>query len=111
MVITWTELQEFSMTKGMLMNISIIELLFEEFNCCMCVIPEYVGGSECKSRALLVVVIGRGAVLGIGKGAALISHFLRKQQFLIVILSDPSTVIRYWQSGRTVMIFPVVFPR
>ena len=34
--------------------------------------------------------------------------FLRKWRFLSVILPDPSTLIRYWQFGRTVMIFPVV---
>ena len=51
-------------------------------------------GLECKSGALLVEVIGTGVALGIGVDAALISHFLRKLQFLSVILSDPSTLIQ-----------------
>ena len=70
---------------------------------------EDVGGLRCKSQALLVKVIGTGVALGIGVGAALISHFLKKQRFLSVILPDPTTLIQYWQSGRTMTIFPVVF--
>ena len=41
-------------------------------------LPEGVRGSECKSGALIVEVIGAGVALGIGVGAALTSHFLRK---------------------------------
>ena len=50
-----------------------------------------------------------GVALGIGSGAALNLHFLRKQRLLSVILPDPSTLIRYWRFGRAVMTFPVVF--
>ena len=38
-----------------------------------------------------------------------ILHFLRKRRFLSVTLPDPSTLILYWCSGRTEIIFPVVF--
>ena len=44
-----------------------------------------------------------------GRCVALISHFLRKWWFLNVALPDPSTLVWYWWSGGTVMIFPVVF--
>ena len=40
-------------------------------------------------------VIGPSAALGTGVGVGLSLHFLRKQQFLSVILPDPSTLIRY----------------
>ena len=52
-------------------------------------LPENVGESGCKSRALFMEFIGMGVALGIGVAAALISHFLRKQQFLSVTLPDP----------------------
>ena len=68
----------------------------------MCVsLPEDVGGLGCRSRTLLVGVIGPGVPLSIGVGAALISYFLSKRYFLSVILPDPSTVecnnIQQWQ--------------
>ena len=56
-------------------------------------------------------IIGAGIALSIGVGAALNSHFLRKRWFRSVILPDPSTLIQCWQSGWTVMIFPIVFHR
>ena len=62
-----------------------------------------------RSIAYLMEVTGTGVALDNGVGAALISHFLSKLQFLNLILPDPSTLIQYCQSGRTVMIFPVVF--
>ena len=68
-----------------------------------------VGGSESKSGALIVEVISSGVAFGISVCVALNSHFLRKPWFLSVILSDPLTLIQYWQSDRTVMIFLVVF--
>ena len=74
-------------------------------------LPRDVGGLEFKSWALLVEVIGTSVTLGIGVGVSLILHFLKKWPFLNVILPDPSTLIWYWWSGRTVMIFPVVFHR
>ena len=55
-----------------------------------------VGGYGCKSEVLLDGVIGPGVELDIGVGAGLSLHFLRKRQFLSVILPDPSTLIRYW---------------
>ena len=56
---------------------------------------EDVGGSGCKSGALLVEVIDTDVALGIGVGAALILHILRKQQFLSAILPVSSTLIQY----------------
>ena len=41
-------------------------------------LPEGVGGSECKSGALIVKVIRADIALGIAVGAALNLHFLRK---------------------------------
>ena len=70
---------------------------------------EDVRGSGCKSGVLIVGVMVAGVALGIGFGAVLNLHFLRKQQFLSVILPDPSTLIWYWWFGRAIMIFPVVF--
>ena len=49
------------------------------------------------------------AGVALGFGAVLNLHFLRKWRFLRVILPNPSTLIRYWQFGRAVMTFPVVF--
>ncbi len=63
----------------------------------------------CKSEVLLKGVIGPGVALGIEVGATLISHFLRKRRFLSVILLALLTLIQYWQSGRGVMIFPIMF--
>ena len=57
---------------------------------------EDVGGSGCRSGILIVGVIAAGVALGISFGVVLNLHFLRKQQFLSVILPDPSTLIRYW---------------
>ena len=99
--ITWTELEEFSMTEGILMYMQPmggVQLPHVS-------LPKDVGWSGCKSATLLVDIIDTGVAPGIGVGVALIWHFLRKQQFLRVILPDPSTLIQYWQSGRTVMIF------
>ena len=50
-----------------------------------------------------------GVTLGIGFGEVLNLDFFRKQQFLSVILPDPSTLIWYWRFGRAAMTFPVVF--
>ena len=70
---------------------------------------EDVGGSGCRSGVLIVGVIVAGVALGIGFGAVLILHFLRKRRFLCLILPNPSTFIRYWRFGRAVMTYPVVF--
>ena len=105
-VITWMELEEFLMT-GSMMIYSVASLL-----CSIAVhmsLPEDVGRLGRKSGALLVEVIVTGVEFGIGVGAALISHFLRKWWFLSMIFPDPSTLIWYWQSGKTVMSFPIVF--
>ena len=91
--ITRTQLEEFSMTEGMLMYtwpLWGVKLL--------CVsLSENVGG--CKSGVLRVELIGTRVVLGIGASAALISHFFRKQWFLSVILPDPSTLFQYWKDS------------
>ena len=50
-----------------------------------------------------------GVAFGIGFGAVLNLHFLWIRRFLSVILPDPSTLIRYWQFGRAVMTFLLVF--
>ena len=70
---------------------------------------EDVGGYECKSGAFLVRVIGPAVALGIRIDMGLILLFLRERWFLSGILPDQSTLIQYWGSGRTVMIFPIVF--
>ena len=67
---------------------------------------EDAGGSGCRSGLLIVGVMAASVTLGIG--VVLNFHFLRKRQFLSVILPDPS-LFGYWWFGRTVMTFPVVF--
>ena len=61
---------------------------------CICHYWKMLGGYGCESGALLVEVIGSGVALGIGVGVGLCLHFLRKQLFLSVILPDPLTLIR-----------------
>ena len=68
-------------------------------------LPEDVKELGCKSGALLGDVIGTDVAFCFEVGADLILHFIRKRYFLSVILIDPSTLIWYWLSGRTVMIF------
>ena len=70
---------------------------------------EDVGGSGYRSGVLIVGLMAAGVALGIGFGAVLNLHFLKKRWFLSVILPDLSTLIQYWWFGRTVMTFPVVF--
>ena len=70
---------------------------------------EDVRGSGCRSGVLIEGVMAADVALGIGFGAVLNSHFLRKRWFLSVILPSPSTLIQYWQFGMAVMTFPVVF--
>ena len=90
-VITWTEFEEFLMIEcgdvyvvclggSMVVRVPLLE---------------DVGRYRCKSGVLLEGVVGLGVALGIGVGAGLSSHFLRKWLFLSVILSDSSTLIRY----------------
>ena len=75
----------------------------------MCYVLEDVRGLRCRSRVLIIGVMAAGVALGIGFGAVLNLHFLRKRWFLSVVLPDPSTLIQYWRFGRTVMTFPPVF--
>ena len=69
---------------------------------------EDVEGLGWMSGTLLAKLVGSGIAPDIGVGTALISHFLRKQWFLTVILPYPSVLIQYWWSRRKVMILPVV---
>ena len=87
MVKTWRELKEFWTTEGVLMYIWLV--WGDSIAVCVS-LPEDVGGLRSKSGALLVEV-----PLGIGVDVALILHFLRKWQFLSVILPDPSNLISY----------------
>ena len=70
---------------------------------------EDVWGSGCRSGVLIVGIMAAGVALSIGFGVVLNLHFLRKRQFLCVILPDPSTLIQYWRFSRAVMTFPIVF--
>ena len=83
--------------------------LFRGVNYCMCYVLEDVRGSRRGSRVLIIGVMAAGVALGIGFGAVLNLHFLRKRRFVSVVLSDPSTRIQYWRFGRAVMTFPLVF--
>ena len=60
--------------------------LFRGVNSCMCLILEDVRGSGCRSGVLTVGVMAAGDALGIGFGAVLNLHFLRKRLFLSGIL-------------------------
>ena len=75
------------------------------FDCCV------LQGDSGRYRNVVLFdgIVGPSVALGIGVGAGLSSHFLRKWRFLSVILPDPLTLIRYCQSGRELMILPVVF--
>ena len=100
MIITSTELEEFSTTEGVVMYMWFVCGVGGSIAVHV-PLPEDVGGSGCKRGALVVEVIGTGVALGNGVGTTLTSHFLRKRRFLSVILPDPSTLIRYRRSGRT----------
>ena len=81
--------------------------------CCWGLVAVYVllqgGNGRCMNVVLLDGIVGPSVALGIGVGAGLSLHFLRKWRFLSVILPEPSTLILYWRSGRAEIIFPVVF--
>ena len=65
---------------------------------------------RCRNVVLLDGIVGPSFALGIGVGAGLSSHFLRKRRFLSVILSDLLILIRYCRSGRELMIFARCVP-
>ena len=81
--------------------------------CCWGLVAVYVllqgDNGGCVTVALVDGIVGPSVALGIGVGAGLSLHFLRKRRFLSVILPEPSTLILYWRSGRVEIIFPVVF--
>ena len=78
--------------------------------CCWGLVAVYVLLQGDNGRCMnVVLLVGPSVALGIGVGAGLSLDFLRKWRFLSVILLEPSTLILYWRSGRTEIIFPVVF--